>query len=109
MTPASSWTCSRIHRASGSSLPVTQARKAATDSARFVGVTSPSGVRWVWPMTNGLPHRVGRDTVTAPSGLRQPFVRRSWITVLTVPSYPFGATRAAKLSPATAPRDGGTS
>jgi hypothetical protein len=44
-------------------------------------------------MTKGLPHRVGRETVTAPSGLRQPFVRRSWITVLTVPSYPFGATR----------------
>ena len=93
MAPASSWTCSRIHRASGSSLPVTQARKAATDSARFVGVTSPSGVRWVWPMTNGFPHEVGRDTVTTPSGFRQPFVRRSWITVLTVPSYPFGATR----------------
>src|SRR5690606_3340576 len=28
---------------------------------------------------NGFPHLLGRLTTTAPSGFRQPFVRRSWI------------------------------
>src|SRR5690606_36113723 len=31
------------------------------------------------PTCHGLPHFDGRATTTAPSGFRQPFVRRSWI------------------------------
>ena len=55
--------------------PASDRRPGRRGSARRLRRAPRHGTRW------GLPHFVGRATTTAPSCLRQPFVRRSWTRV----------------------------
>src|SRR5690606_25801516 len=73
-------------RTCAANMPVAIARSATTTRPPFGAVQES-------PTTNGLPHFDGRATTAAPSGFRQPFVRRSWIR--------FGALIAAPPAPRT--------